>query len=82
MANERMFLLHRPSGKMILLGKHMGEEWYKPPTEEELSKFYESVYQTCIHDGLSNEDFVLAIESTLCRGNDQSLNRKEGDRDG
>lgn len=41
MANNRMFLVHRPTGIGIMLGKHMGRGWYSEPKEGELRVFYE-----------------------------------------
>lgn len=42
MANNRMYLLHIPSGKSIRLGKRMGWDggYYDPPTEDELAQFF------------------------------------------
>lgn len=61
MANNRMFLLHRPTGLAISLGKHMGTGWYSPPTNEQLQDFYDEIETVC--GGGPSEDFILGMES-------------------
>jgi hypothetical protein len=41
MANNRMFLIHKPSKLGVMLGKRMGWGWYAAPEKEELDRFYE-----------------------------------------
>lgn len=60
MADNRMFLIHRPSNLGILLGKRLGFPWYQSteddnPNETEVSKFLEYV-------DAYDDDFVLALE--------------------
>lgn len=60
MANNYLFLVHRPSSKSVLIGKRMGYGWYIREPEklgQRLMKFYEEM------EGLpGQDDFVLAIE--------------------
>jgi len=68
MANNRMWLVHRPSGVAIRLGKHMGIGWYAPPEASELQRFYDYILQ---NEG-STEDLILAMEgchNDLCYDN-------------
>jgi len=41
MADNRMFLVHRPSGIGISLGKKYGLSWFRPPDPERMEEFYE-----------------------------------------
>ena len=65
MANNRLFLLHRPSNKVAFLGKCMGGIWYTTTdVTEDLNKLFEQST-----DNLG--DFELLIEdasrSPKCR---------------
>ena len=40
MANNRMYLLHIPTGKKLKLGKRMGGGYYDPPTAEQMDAFF------------------------------------------
>ena len=59
MANNRMFLIHKPSKLGIMLGKRMGWGWYNAPDKSEVERFYEYLSQNS--EG-SQDDFVLAME--------------------
>ena len=59
MANNRMYLIHRPSGLGVSLGKRMVGPWYNAPDKNEMEMFYHHIFFNC--DG-SNDDFVLAVE--------------------
>lgn len=59
MANNRMFLIHRPTKLGIMLGKRMGWGWYKPPEAAELQRFYD-YHRRHSHQ----DDFVLAMEDS------------------
>ena len=52
MANRYMYLVHKPTGKRINLGKRMGTGWYvqplhydenNPSLQEAMDKFYKEV---------------------------------------
>ena len=67
MANERMYLLHEPSGYFVYLGKRMGWGWYDAPAylRDNITKLYELIeYQ--IAEG--NQDAFI-----ICFDNDQRL---------
>lgn len=67
MANNRMFLVHRPSGLTVCLGKRMGSGWYKPPTEEKMQAFYDAAEQHWVDTpgtGSSLDDFMLVLEDS------------------
>jgi len=65
MANNRMFLVYRPTGRAIHLGKRMGFGWYKdlpdhvPPLIEALFNHAE---EAALEHGYDQDDFVLAME--------------------
>lgn len=63
MANNRMWLIHKPSKLGIMLGKRMGWGWYRAPKEEEFNRFFEYLSEN--PDG-SQDDFLLVIED--CAG--------------
>jgi len=64
MANNRMYLMHRPTRLALYLGKHMGWGWYDAPedSEQRLTAFFERVQDEC-KTNADNEDFCLAMES-------------------
>jgi hypothetical protein len=57
MADNRLYLVHKHSGKAIMLGKRLTGGYYKPPSEDRLQAFY---------DGLETEmypdDFMVVTE--------------------
>jgi len=60
MANNRLFLMHVPTGKALMLGKRMALGWYQQPTVEDFEKFYN---ETLDDGGVENQDnFKLMIE--------------------
>ena len=59
MANNRMFLIHKPSCLGIMLGKRMASGWYKAPDQSELERFYRHLEYD--QKG-SQDDFSLAME--------------------
>ncbi len=62
MANNRVFLIHKPSKLGIMLGKRMGWGWYKPPEKDEIQRFYDYLSNEQPYDDGSQDDFVLAME--------------------
>lgn len=62
MANNRMYLVYRPTGDYVYLGKRMGWGWYGTPdnlAEQVLNLFDIAAENT----GESQDDFLLAMES-------------------
>lgn len=62
MANNRMFLIHQPTGLAIIIGKHMGWGWYNPPEQDTLQAFYARVEDESGNEA-EMEDFCLGMES-------------------
>jgi len=61
MANNRMLLIHRPTGLAVVLGKNMCG-WYCPPKPETLELLYDEVERRT--EGMEDmEDFCLGMES-------------------
>ncbi len=60
MADNRAWLIHRPSGKFVFLGKRLGDEWYGAPAHvgAQLEQFLVGV-SAC---GGNVDDFVLGLE--------------------
>jgi len=74
MANNRMFLVHKPSKMGIMLGKRMGYGWYAAPIESELNRFYEELKGYRLQD-----DFILLMEDcsgSSCFGDWEYTNEK------
>jgi len=60
MANDRMYLVHKPTGKCLYMGKHMWDGWYNAPDKEQIEEFYDRVgAQGCLAGTM-----VLAFEIT------------------
>lgn len=69
MANNRLWLVHRPTGKSVFLGKRMALGWYLPQEDQQgpigtkLQKMFDDMDEAM--DGgnaLLQDDFILAIE--------------------
>ncbi len=60
MANNTMWLVHKPTGLGIRLGKRMGTGWYSPPERQKLAEFFDLSYDNC--DEGEQDAFVLVIE--------------------
>ncbi len=66
MANNRMYLLHRPSGLAAYLGKHMGAGWYTSKgTRKRVEALFDRAWDWSVDNGVEgiNEDFCVAMES-------------------
>lgn len=62
MANNRLWLLHRPSGERIFLGKRMALGWYGAPDDlgAQITELYEKIERE--YGVEEQDDFVLAME--------------------
>jgi len=58
MANNRMWLIHKPSKLGVMLGKQLDGGWYKAPEKTTLDGFYE--YLELNYD--DGDNFILAME--------------------
>ena len=72
MANNRMFLIHRPTMIGIMLGKRMGYGWYRPPSEEDMSVFYDIAIDHS--DGQSQDDFFIGFDDAELVQNGEQVN--------
>ncbi len=61
MANNRMLLIHRPTGLAVVIGKHMAWNWYRPPEKETLELLYNEVEKRT-KSIADMEDFCLGME--------------------
>ena len=59
MADNRLFLVHRPTGAVLFLGKRLGINWHH---DEPLD--IDAFYRQCAAEGWggNEDDFVLAME--------------------
>ena len=60
MANNRMFLLHRPSGMAVYLGKRMATGWYDAP--DDAGQRITTLFDMVERDHCDSEDFCIAME--------------------
>lgn len=66
MANNRMYLIHRPTMIGIMLGKRMAFGWYRPPSEEDMSVFYDIVAERSEYK--SQDDFFIGFDDAELGG--------------
>ena len=59
MANNRMYLVHKVTGKKLYLGKRMGHGYYRPPEAEAMQAFFDE----CGADDVLADPFVIEYES-------------------
>lgn len=64
MANNRMFLVHRPTGLAVYLGKRMGWGWYDAPAHlaEQMTLLYAVLESEYGYEG-QQDAFQVAMES-------------------
>jgi hypothetical protein len=65
MANNRLFLVFKPSGHAVYLGKRMAFGWYDTPDDlsERIKALFEKVEEACSDNGeFSQDDFAVALE--------------------
>jgi len=64
MANNRMFLVYRPTGDAVYLGKRMGWGWYGTPEDvaQRIAALFEKAEEAA-GGGFSQDDFALALEA-------------------
>ena len=65
MANNRMWLVHGPSGQRVLLGKRMGHGWYHTAGDKELGFMIKSFLEDCweMSDFAEQDSFTLEVEA-------------------
>ena len=71
MANNRMFLVYRPTGDCVFLGKRMAEGWYATPEDvaTRLIALFEKAEAAAFMSGsFSLDDFALAMERAPVTG--------------
>ncbi len=62
MANNRMYLVFRPTGEKVFLGKRLAHGWYGVP--EDLAHRLEEMFERVqMEDAESQDDFVLEFEA-------------------
>ena len=71
MANNKMFLVHRPTGLAVFLGKRMGHGWYTTDKFTSVQKLFDTVKNEYDYYN-EQDDFAIALEdarrATLAMG--------------
>ena len=62
MANNRMLLIHRPTGLAIVIAKHMGAGWGVSRGSDTMQLLFDTVDSRC-EEKAEMEDFCLGMES-------------------
>lgn len=73
MANNRLYLVFKPTGKKILLAKRMADEWYtranaegEPDLAGRLDAFFREAHQGHDYGKTSHrDDFALELETPV-----------------
>ena len=76
MANNRMYLIFKPTGQRIMLAKRMGQEWYvKSETlEADLDAFFETCYVLhCETPESHPDDFEIQLEIPVSANTPQAI---------
>lgn len=62
MANNIMFICHKPSGRNVAIAKRMDNGWYNVPTDlaNQLDKFFTEIEE----EEKKQDSFVIAMEYT------------------
>ena len=59
MANNRMFLIHKPSKIGIYFGKRMAAGWYDAPEKDYIERYYDYLEDNFFD---TRDDLILAME--------------------
>lgn len=64
MANNRMFLVYRPTGDAVMLGSRLGFGWEGTPEDlsERIVALFEKSAKSAEAGGFSQDDFAIAME--------------------
>jgi len=62
MANNRMFLCYKPTGRVLCLAKRMGYGWYDSAKQESIEKFLEECEKDSIEEDSHQDAFCLLME--------------------
>lgn len=62
MANNRMFLVHRPSMARIHLGKRMARGWYRTGSLDDALADFFAKCEAASESPLEQDDFALVLE--------------------
>jgi hypothetical protein len=57
MANNRMWLVHKPTGRKVLLGKRLAGNWYRSLNDADMGKCLDGILEQAFDD-----EFCLAME--------------------
>jgi hypothetical protein len=66
MANNRMFLVYRPTGDCVSLGKRIGFGWSNDNVrniKEKINRLFELAELAAVDGNSSQDDFAIALES-------------------
>ena len=68
MANNRMWLVHKPSGERVLIGKRMAIGWYHTASNEKLGAMIKVFLERCELFRFEEQDsFTLELEDESLR---------------
>jgi hypothetical protein len=64
MANNKMFLVYRPTGDAVYLGKRLAWGWYGTPKDlaEQVLNLFEKAEKVAGEGDFSQDDFAIALE--------------------
>ena len=60
MANNRLYIVHKPTGKKLYLGKRMGFGWYFHG-HFDLNEKIDDFFDECLGDG-DQDDFAIGMD--------------------
>lgn len=74
MANNRLWLVYRPTGKAVFLGKRMAEGWYNVPDDvkERIEALFQHIQDERGNREYEQDDMTLAMEE--CEGRSPFVN--------
>lgn len=62
MANNKMYLCYRPTGRIVCLGKRMGFGWYRAVEQKKLLEFFDQCEQDALLNHTNQDAFCLLME--------------------
>ncbi len=64
MANNRIYLVHKPTLAGVFIGKRMGWGWYSQPKGDSMEVFYDYVAENS-KTAKEQDDFIIVMEDGI-----------------
>lgn len=78
MADNRIYLCYKPSGRVIMLGKRLGIGYFKSPSEEKMEKYFDACEADYVAISSAEDPMVGVDDFILLKENDGNFTYRKG----